>query len=230
MGVIMNLQTLLAFCIVAFVAVVVGPSEKANAATDDGLVSVRSWNLDELYLRPKSDLASYRRVMIDPVKVAFRKDWNKDSPDLHGVTRRLREGDAQRLADDTASAMQSALAEAFKARGYEIAVAPGPGVLRLSPSITDLYVNAAEDLSPGTTKSFTKDAGEATLLLEARDASTGMLLGRVVDHRTARETRDIQRRDLVRTTSVSDSFWFNAMSKRWAADCIKEFEAAKNRS
>ncbi len=125
--------------------------------------------------------------------------------------------------------MQSALAEAFKARGYEIAAAPGPGVLRLSPSITDLYINAAEDLSPGTTKSFTKDAGEATLLLEARDASTGMLLGRVVDHRTARETKGIERRDLIRTTSVSDSFWFDTISKRWAADCIKEFEAAKNR-
>ncbi len=225
----MKTQALFVLSVLAVGAVLAARSQAATPATYEGLVAVRSWNLDELYLRPNADLATYRRVVIDPAQVTFRKDWNKDSPDLHGVTRRLREGDAQRLADDTASAMQSALAEAFKARGYEIAAAPGPGVLRLSPSITDLYINAAEDLSPGTTKSFTKDAGEATLLLEARDASTGMLLGRVVDHRTARETKGIERRDLIRTTSVSDSFWFDTISKRWAADCIKEFEAAKNR-
>jgi len=229
MGVTMKTQALFVLSVVALGAVLAAPSQAAAPATYEGLVAVRSWNLDELYLRPNADLASYRKIVIDPAQVTFRKDWNKDSPDLHGVTRRLREGDAQRLADDTASAMQSALAEAFKARGYEIAAAPGPGVLRLSPSITDLYVNAAEDLSPGTTKSFTKDAGEATLLLEARDASPGMLLGRVVDHRTARETKGIERRDLIRTTSVSDSFWFETISKRWAADCIKEFEAVKNR-
>ena len=226
----MKSHALFVLSIAALGAALAAPSQAATPATYEGLVAVRSWNLDELYLRPNADFASYRKVMIDPAQVAFRKDWNKDSPDLHGVTRQLREGDAQRLADDTASAMQSALAEAFKARGYEIAVAPGPGVLRLAPSITDLYVNAAEDLSPGTTKSFTKDAGEATLLLEARDSVSGTLLGRVVDHRTARETKGTQRRDLIRTTSVSDSFWFNTMSKRWAADCIKEFQAAKNRS
>jgi hypothetical protein len=223
----MNLHALLAFCVAAFVAAAAAPSQAASPATYDGLVSVRSWNLDKLYLRPNADLASYRKIMIDPVQVAFQKDWNKESIDLHGVTRRLRQDDVRRIAEDTASTMQNAVAEAFKARGYEIAVAPGPGVLRLSPSVTDLYVNAAEDLSPGTTKSFTKDAWEATLLLEARDAVTGTLLGRVVDHRTARETKGTQFRDLIRTSRVSNNFWFDATFRRWAATCAKEFEAAK---
>src|SRR5947208_3831009 len=193
MGVTMKTQALFVLSVVALGAVLAAPSQAAAPATYEGLVAVRSWNLDELYLRPNADLASYRKIVIDPAQVTFRKDWNKDSPDLHGVTRRLREADAQRLAGDTASAMQSALAEAFKARGYEIAAAPGPGVLRLSPSITDLYVNAAEDLyTGGTTKSFTKDAGEATLLLDVRDAATGTLLGHIVDRRTARETKGTQ--------------------------------------
>lgn len=223
----MKLQALLVFCVAAFVTAIATPSQAASPATYDGLVSVRSRNLDELYLRPNADLASYRKIMIDPVQVAFHKDWNKEFIDLHGVTRRLRQDDVRRITDDAVSSMQSAVAEVFKARGYEIAVAPGPGVLRLSPSVTDLYVNAAEDLSPGTTKSFTKDAWEATLLLEARDAVTGTLLGRVVDHRTARETKGTQPRDLVRTTSVSNNFWFDAMFTRWATTCAKEFAASK---
>ena len=225
----MKTHALFVLSTMALGAALATPSQAATpAATYEGLVAVQSRNLDEFYLRPQADLATYRKIVIDPVQVAFRKDWNKESVDLHGVTRRLRQDDVQRIADDTASRMQSAVAEAFTARGYEIAAASGPGVLRLSPSITDLYVNAAEDLSPGTTKSFTKDAGEATLLLEARDASTGILLGRIVDHRTARETKGTQRRDLIRTTSVSDSFWFDTILRRWAASCVRELEAAKN--
>jgi hypothetical protein len=191
-------------------------------------VSVRSWNLDELYLRPNADLASYRKVVIDPVQVAFRSDWNKDFVDPHASIRRLTQDDVRRIAEETASTLQSAVAEAFKARGYEVAAAPGPGVLRLSPSVTDLYVNAAENLATGgTTKSFTKDAGEATLVLEARDSVSGTLLGRVVDRRTAHETKGTQISDVRRTTTVSNTFWFDTMFRRWAATCAKEFETAK---
>jgi hypothetical protein len=224
----MNLHALLGLCIVAFVAAGVAPSQAATPATSDGLVSVRSWNLDELYLRPNADLASYRKVVIDPVQVAFRSDWNKDFVDPHASIRRLTQDDVRRIAEETASTLQSAVAEAFKARGYEVAAAPGPGVLRLSPSVTDLYVNAAENLATGgTTKSFTKDAGEATLVLEARDSVSGTLLGRVVDRRTAHETKGTQISDVRRTTTVSNNFWFDTMFRRWAATCAKEFETAK---
>jgi hypothetical protein len=224
----MNLHALLGLCIVAFVAVGAAPSQAATPATSDGLVSVRSWNLDELYLRPNADLASYRKVVIDPVQVAFRSDWNKDFVDPHASIRRLTQDDVRRIAEETASTLQSAVAEAFKARGYEVAAAPGPGVLRLSPSVTDLYVNAAENLATGgTTKSFTKDAGEATLVLEARDSVSGTLLGRVVDRRTAHETKGTQISDVRRTTTVSNTFWFDTMFRRWAATCAKEFETAK---
>jgi hypothetical protein len=227
MGVMMKTQALFVLSIAVVGAAFAVPSQAATPATSDGLVAVQSRNLDELYLRPNADLASYRKIVIDPVQVTFHKDWNKVFVDLHGVTRQLRQDDVQRIAEDTASTMQSAVAEAFKARGYEIAAAPGPGVLRLSPSVVDLYVSAAGDLSPGTTKSFTKDAGEATLILEARDAVSGAVLGRAVDHRTARETKGTQLGDLRRTTSVSNIFWFDEAFRRWAAACATEFEASK---
>ncbi len=223
----MNLRALFVLAIGGLGAAVTAPSQAATPPTYEGLVSVRSWNLDELYLRPNADLASYRKVVIDPVQVRFREDWNRDFVDPHAKTRRLLQEDVRRIADDTALTMQSAVTEAFKARGYEIASAPGPGVLRLSPSVTDLYVNAAENLASGTTKSFTKDAGEATLILEARDAASGTLLGRVVDRRTARESKGTQIGDVRRTSTVSNNFWFDATFRRWAATCVKEFETAK---
>ena len=224
----MNLQAILGLCLVASAAAVAVPSHAATPAPSEGLVSVRSWNLDELYLRPNADLASYRRVVIDPVQVTFRKDWNRDFVDPHASVRRLTQDDVRRIAEETGSGLRSVLTETFRARGYEIAAAPGPGVLRLSPSLNDVYVNAVEDLYPGgTTKSFTKDAGEATLLLDVRDAATGTLLGRIVDRRTANETKGTQRSDLIRSPRVQSNFWFEDLFRKWSVACVKEFEATK---
>jgi len=189
----MNLRALPGLFIVALLAAA-ATAQAAAPAPPEGLVSVRSWNLDELYLRPNADLAGYRMVVIDPVQVTFRKDWNRDFQDPHASIRRLTQDDVRRIAEETGSGLRNALAETFRSRGYEIAAAPGPGVLRLSPNLTDVYVNAVEDLyQGGTTKSFTKDAGEATLSLDVRDGASGTLLARVVDRRTANETNEARR-------------------------------------
>jgi|SRR5689334_7610344 len=224
----MKLSTFFTLSTMAFLAAAAAPSYAADAATGDGLVWVHSWNLDEFYLRPNTDLATYRSVMIDPVQVQFRKDWNRDFVDPHASIRRLSQDDVRRIADETAVGFQTALADAFKARGYTLVSSPGPGVLRLSPTMTNVYVNAVEDLyTGGTTKSFTKDAGEATLLLEVRDAGSGTLLSRVVDRRTAQETKGTQRGDLVRSPRVASNFWFEDLFRKWSTACVKELEGTK---
>ena len=224
----MNLRAFPGLLILALFAAVAVPTHAAAAAPPEGLASVRSWNLDELYLRPNADLATYRRVVIDPVQVTFRKDWNRDFVDPHASIRRLTQDDVRRIAEETGSGLRNVLADTFKARGYEIASAPGPGVLRLSPSLNDVYVNAVEDMyTGGTTKSFTKDAGEATLLLDVRDGASGTLLARIVDRRTANETKGTQRSDLIRSPRVQSNFWFEDLFRKWSVACIKEFEATK---
>ncbi len=197
------------------------PSEGAR----EGLVAVQSRNLDELYLRPNADLAAYRKVLIDPVRAEIRGDWLKNLNYTRNVSRRVGPDDAQRIAADMASTLESTLAETYKARGYEIAAAPEPGVLRVSTRIADLYVNAPDRFSPWTVKTFTRDAGQATLLLEARDAVGGTLLARVVHHGIAREISRINM-----AGDVSNRFWFEVLFRRWTADCIAEFEAGRNRS
>ena len=197
----------------------------ASEAVRDGLVAVQSRNLDELYLRPNADLAAYRKVLIDPVRADIRGDWVKNLNYTRNVSRWVGPDDAQRIAADVASTLESTLAETYKARGYEIAAAPEPGVLRLSARIADLYVNAPDRFSPWTVKTFTRDAGQATLLLEARDAVSGTLLARVVHHGIAREISRINM-----AGDVSNRFWFEALFRRWTADCIAEFEASRNRS
>jgi hypothetical protein len=222
----MILRAFFVLCVAVLGAAACAAEPQApSEAVREGLVAVQSRNLDELYLRPNADLAAYRKVLIDPVRAEIRGDWLKNLNYTRNVSRWVGPDDAQRIAADVASTLESTIAETYKARGYEIAAAPEPGVLRLSARIDDLYVNAPDRFSPWTVKTFTRDAGQATLLLEARDAVSGTLLARVVHHGIAREISRLNT-----AGDVSNRFWFETLFRRWTADCIAEFEAGRNRS
>ncbi len=199
-------------------------NDAAVPATSDGLVAVQSRNLGELYLRPDTDLSRYHKIIVDPARAAFKKDWLKDTNAQRGVQRWLMPEDAQRIIDEAALSLSSVVAETFTSQGYEIAAAPGEGVLRLSPSVTDLYVNAPDVPAPGIQVAIVRDGGEATLRLDVRDAVTGTLLARVVDRDMAREIRLNNR-----ANSVTNLFWFEALFRQWAAGCAREFETAGTR-
>ena len=199
------------------------PAIMAMAGASGGLVAVPSRTLDEVYVLPRANIGAYRSVMIDMPTVELQKGWLKSMNQYRDVSRWLVPEDAQRIANDAAGAMKTAVDEAFAARGYVIATAPGDGVLRLTPTVTDLFVNAPDVPAPGIQVAIVHmEAGTATLRLEARDAVTGTLVGQVVDRDTAREVGRFDR-----ATRVSNNFWFEAMFRQWAVNCAKEFEAVK---
>jgi len=221
----MNLQTLFIVCLASIAgAAFAAEPEYASQAAGEGLVAVQSWNLDEVYLRPNANLAAYRKVLIDPVRAEVRKDWQKNLNYTRNVSRWVGPEDAKRMAADAAASLENVMEQTYKARGYEIVAAPEPGVLRLSASISDLFVNSPDRYSPWTVKTFTRDAGQATLVLEARDAVTGAILARMAHHGIAREISRINT-----ATDVSNRFWFESLFRRFASDCIAESEAGRNR-
>lgn len=210
----MKFRALIAVALASIAGITVAGS--SQAATVDGLIAVHSRNLDELYLRPDANLAAYRKVLIDPVRVGFHRDWLR-----YGYTanpaRPVGDDNVRRIAAGIAGDAQASIAEAFKARGYEIVNAPGAGVLRLSPIIADLYVNAPDRHSAFREKAFTREAGQAVLLLDATDSVSGTLLGRVA-HRGVAE----QMGRFARANDVSNRFWFEALIRRWAVSCAAE--------
>ena len=50
-------------------------------------------------------------------------------------------------------------------------------MLRLSPAVVNLYINAPEPMGVGVRRIYTVEAGEATLTFAAGDSTTGALLG-----------------------------------------------------
>ena len=178
----MKRQAILIVSIVALASTAfAAPAPAPSVVMHEGLVPVQSRNLDKFYVRPNADLAGYNKVLIDPVQVEFSKNWWGSVNDPRYVPR-IRPEDAQRIANETTANVGGIVADAFKARGYEIATAPGAGVLRVTPRVTELYVNAPDVFPPGVTRSFARQAGEATLVLEARDAESGTLLAVIIDH------------------------------------------------
>src|SRR3954467_4252421 len=73
------------------------PALAAKPPTEwDGLVRVKSKRLKYVYLLPGADFREYRRVMLDPTELAFRKNWLRDyNSSSMGLSGRLSERDLQ---------------------------------------------------------------------------------------------------------------------------------------
>ena len=193
--------------------------------TSDGLVSERSSRFDELYLRPNADLSAYRRALIEPVPVNFAKDYLTRQ---HGLNHLLAQPlgkpyqDPDAVAQDMAALMQASLRDAFRAAHYEIEREPGPGVLRISARIDELYINAPDELSSSVRAAANRDTGQATLSLEAADSVSGDVLARIVHRHIVREVGRANPAD-----DTTNRFWLETAFRRWAKNVTTEFGAER---
>ena len=222
----MNRQTLSCMLFSSAMAVVIAAPASAAAPTqarNDGLVQVSSRKLDEVYVRPDLNFQNYRKVIVDAGIVTMRKNWLRDINQTRGPSRWLYPSDEKEITDRAATNLSSVVAETFRLRGYEIVTSPGAGVLRVTPRVVDLWVNAPDVTSPYMQALFSIDAGVATLRMEIRDALNGALLGEVVDRSTARQLSPAPQR----TFSVTNDFWFNVLFKQWAVNSIASLESGQ---
>ena len=158
--------------------------------TEDGLVRVPSSRKAGVYRLPDATFAQYRRVMLAPATVAFRKSRDRNSFDR--LDTGLKPSERQRIVDDMALAFQEELmAELVERGGFALADKPAPDVLLIEPSITELYLTAPDAGSTPGTRSFVRTAGSMTIIVELRDAASGVTVGRVIDYEKARETEEL---------------------------------------
>jgi hypothetical protein len=184
----------------------------AEAATSwDGLVPVKSSRLQSVFLAPGADFRPYRRVIIEPPQVAFHKDWMRTVNQRGAtMTRRVTEEDAAEILAAARSNFDGIFREAFADAGYPTADGPGADTLRVYTGVVNLYVSAPN--TPGAStrnRTYTADAGDATLVLELRDSTTGAILARVVD------SRETQSTGIHRSTELRNVEAFQSMFREW---------------
>ncbi len=205
---------------------VAAPGAMAKPPTAwDGLVQVKSKRLSLVYLQPGADFRAYTKVMLDPIELAFHKDWRRDyNLDTRSLSSRVSERDMQDALTQGVAAGNDILREAWAKSGFTIVTADGPDVLRVKTGIVHIRVSAPDQLTPGRSYNFAGDAGSATLFVEARDSSTGALLGRAIDQGIAGDNSAAWR---TRSSNRAD---FHDLVQRWAEASVRGIVELKSLS
>ena len=208
--------------IAALLAGVSGCASKSTVpdVTEDGLARVDIRGVYAAYRRPGADLNQYRKVMLDPVQVAFDPDWD---PKRTGSTLRLSAEDRERIRRELAELFMQVFSEELtKDGGPPLVTSAGPDVLRLSTGLADVYVNAPDTMEPGRSRTYTMSAGSATLVAEIRDSESGAILGRLFDRREA-DSAFVQW-----SNSVHNSAEARRTFASWAQLLRQRFDAVRN--
>jgi hypothetical protein len=103
---------------------------------------------------------------------------------------------------------------------YQVVSESGPDVLRVTPRIVNLYLNAADAGSVARTRTYMTSAGELTLLAELHDSSSNQLLMRVADRREADNVR------LERTNGMVNDSEIRTVAGTWARVLRKALDKA----
>jgi hypothetical protein len=182
-----------------------------------GLELVVSKNVGTLYRRPDVDMSAYSKIMFGEPAVEFAKNWNPRNYGNFGLSATQ----LKKIRTDLAAMAKSTFAKVLGEGGYEIVAEAGDGVLYITPNITDVFINAPDVQGPGRTRTYTMDAGSATLALQVNDAVTGTLLVVAFEKRRSGPTT------MRWTTSVSNRAAASAMLKGWAEQLKRELDAAR---
>ena len=143
--------------------------------TFEGLERVERKGLDVVFVRPGANLSAYSSVFIDPVEVAFSKQWKPSTMDV-------RSSDRERIRKELGELFREVFTKQLQEGGYSVVNELGPDVLRVTAGIYDLYINAPDTSRTSTyTKSYAVSAGSMTLVAELRDSESGEILARVAD-------------------------------------------------
>lgn len=207
---------------ILFTALALAIAVPVLAATPswDGLTEVNSRRMGTTFLLAGADFRPYKRVMLDHPEVAFRNNWLRDVNRNQRGGRRVSQSDAERILASVATDTTDIFAREFTRAGFEVVTKPGAGVLRVRTDIIDLFVNAPDVSSSGRTQSFTTNAGEATIVLEARDSQTNALLARAVDRRRAQGTPNVPTQ-ANRVTNTAD---FRRIAQTWARTTAEKLQ------
>lgn len=220
-------RRLVAVCAAACLLTGVSPAVAASKAPDtwDGLARIDAKRFDAAYLLPGADFRSYTKVILDPTEVAFEKDWLRDhNRNATSISQRISEGDARKGLDLVRTGFEETFRKAYPEAGYQVVTEPGPDVLRVRTAVTNLYVAAPDQATSGRSRTYTREAGAATVIVEVRDSLSGAVLGRAVDARTTGDTGPYFR------NSVSNRAAFMSLFQRWARISLDGLAELKARS
>jgi hypothetical protein len=218
-----RLLTVLALATIASLAAPAGAADQPPQEWD-GLARRPSKELDHLYVRPNVQFSAYKSVLLDPVTVEFDKKWDPNQG-KKGLSGRITTSDIKRIRADLAASFQKVLVATLTKGGYPIVAEDGEEVLRVTPALVNVYINAPAKTGTDAYRYFTMESGRITMAMELRDSVTGQLLARALDTTTGKRTGQAQWSD-----SVSNSTEAQQIFGEWADQLRKALDAVNGKA
>ncbi|MEO8308355.1 MAG: DUF3313 family protein [Pseudomonadota bacterium] len=190
----------------------------------DGLERQSSKKMDNVYVRPNVQFTAYKKVKLDPVEVKMDKDWDPNSG-TRGVSGRITSEDIEKIRTDAAALFQDEFVKRLTRAGYPVVTTSGDDVLQLKAAVINVYINAPEKMTAGISRSYTMDAGRATVVMDASDSVTGQSLARVVDTQQGLDNGRLQW-----TTSVSNSAEARRIVGLWADAVVRALDRVNGKA
>jgi hypothetical protein len=183
----------------------------------DGLYPVKGGTADQAWARQDVDISQYSKIMLQGVGIEYRPGgesgrlYRPNSRDSHfEVTDRQK-----KMLEDLLR--EGFLEELGKSEHFTVVSEPGPDVLFISGGLLDVVSFVPPDTA-GRSDIYLSRVGEATLVLEIRESTTGAILARAVDRRAAedlargfRESNRVQNKSEVRRVVYH---WANLLRDR----------------
>lgn len=197
-------------------------SKRAAAASwsEDGLQKVDIKGLDVVYVRPEATLADYKRVLLRPISIEFRRHWGTSNSS--SLTGRVPAEDMKRIKERLGGVVREEVLKELAAGGYAAVDAADADVLDVELAITDLYIAAPDVKQPGRMDIYALSAGEMTLVANLRDSPSGETLARIYDHDIATEHGMAHRITLGENEAEA-----RKMAKEWAKILRRELDLAR---
>lgn len=203
---------------IAYLALSAAPVLAEDVPTEwDGMHRVDSDRFRYAWLAPGAEFSGYSKVMLDATEAAFTRNWQRDYNSTQvGLSQRIDDNEARNILEAVQTSFHESLTEAYRNGGYEIVTTPGPDVLRIRTAVANVRVTAPDTMSAGRTRTYSQDAGSATLVVELRDSMSGALLGRAVD------PQEIDDNGLMMQRNRGTNRWdFGRTFNRWSEKSVQ---------
>ena len=137
---------------------------------------------------PRGVAGRPKRIRLDPVPVAFHRNWESNSGQ-HDPSRRLTRDDRGASKTELASEFRKVFGGTPDKSDCPLVEEDDGDVLRVMASIPDLYVTAPDTMSVGRSRGHVQDTGHLMLGLELRNSVTSQPLVRAVRQASATSMR-----------------------------------------
>jgi hypothetical protein len=175
----------------------------------DGLHLEKGSKASVVYVDPEADFTVYKRHMMLPPYVAFKKNWERDTK---VAGRRVPKQHIAKVKEEAAKLLEEVFREQLEANdGFPRAAEADDDVMLLRPAIIDLVVTAPDVPMAGRVENYVASSIAATLYLELYDSVTGDILARVMDRQIIRDQGYARW-----ATSVTNRADAKRIFKRWA--------------